>query len=53
MIGIGRIRITRSDKMLNEALKNHRNFLSMQRISAVGDQKADTGMQLRMLLIMA
>lgn len=42
--------MTRSVRMLIEALKNHENFLLIQRISGVGDQKADTGMQAKTLL---
>ena len=43
MIGIGTVRITRSERMLKEALKNQENFLLIQRIFLVGDQNADTG----------
>jgi hypothetical protein len=36
--------------MLIEALKNHKNFLLIQRMSGVGDQNAETGMQVKMLV---
>lgn len=42
--------MTRSVRMLNEALKNHENFLLIQRMSGVGDQNAETGMQAKMLV---
>ena len=45
--------MTKSVRMLKEALKNHENFLLMQRMSGVGDQKAETGMQAKMLLSIA
>ena len=51
-VGIGRAMMIISERMLMEALKNHENFLLMHRISGVGDQKADTGMQAKMLLVM-
>lgn len=47
---MGRIMMTRSVRILNEALKNHENFLLIQRMSDVGDQNADTGMQAKILL---
>jgi hypothetical protein len=47
---MGRIMMIRSVRMLNEALKNHENFLLIQRMSGVGDQNAETGMQAKMLL---
>jgi hypothetical protein len=41
--------MTRSVRMLNEALKNHKNFLLIQRMSGVGDQNAETGVQVKVL----
>jgi len=51
-VGMGSAIIMRSVRMLNEALKNQENFLLMHRISGVGDQKAETGMQAKILLMM-
>jgi len=42
--------MTISIRILNEALKNHDSSLLIQRISGVGDQKADMGRQLKTLI---
>jgi len=49
-VGMGRIMMIRSVTMFIEALKNHENFLLIQRMSGVGDQKAETGRQAKMLV---
>jgi len=49
---MGRIRMMESDKMLNEALKNHENFLLTQCMSGVGDQKPEIGTHAKVLINM-
>jgi hypothetical protein len=49
---MGRIMMTRSVKMLNDALKNHENFLLIHRMSGVGDQNPEIGMQAKMFVKM-
>jgi hypothetical protein len=51
-VGMGRIRMTESDRMLNDALKNHENFLLTQCAPRVDDQKPEIGMQAKMLIEM-
>ena len=43
--------ITRSEKILTEALKNHKNSLFIQCIVEVGAQRPDTGMQINIFVI--
>ncbi len=51
-VGMGRIRMSESDRMLNEALKNHENFLLIQCMPGVGAQKPEIGMHSKMLIKM-
>ena len=51
-VGMGRIRMMESDRMLKEALKNHENFLLTQCMSGVGDQKPEIGTHAKVLINM-